>query len=260
MKQIFFALLAVFIMGVRFSMASPGDPELVKLADMADEALHYSKVERYEEAKKVLTHMENILEDTDGLNPDELRAVTASYVEAAALLDKENFTNEEAVNSLMKLRLAVDAVITEHEPLWTNMEADVLEAFQNVKERILRQDQENFHRELNHFLSVYDIIYPSVMIDVPVEQVQKVNAQIQYLERYSFEFFGGEADIGTVEVLERDLESLFDHTEEDEADPSLWWVIISTGGIILITLSYVGWKKYRAEQEYRKRRKHELKN
>lgn len=40
--------------------------------------------------------------------------------------------------------------------------------------------------------------------------------------------------------------------DEDEADPSLWWVIISTGSIIIATLSYVGWRKYNGDKEMKK--------
>ncbi len=45
-----------------------------------------------------------------------------------------------------------------------------------------------------------------------------------------------------------------------EADPSLWWVIISTGGIIVLTLSYVGWRNIKAEKEKQYRYKKEQKN
>ncbi len=52
--------------------------------------------------------------------------------------------------------------------------------------------------------------------------------------------------------LETDLEKLFENKKEDEADPSLWWVIISTGSIIVSTLSYVGWRKYKGQDEEKK--------
>ena len=61
--------------------------------------------------------------------------------------------------------------------------------------------------------------------------------------------------IEAIEALQTDLQALFEEneTEEDEADPSLWWVIISTGGIIISTLSYVGWRKYKGEKERREK-------
>lgn len=48
--------------------------------------------------------------------------------------------------------------------------------------------------------------------------------------------------------------------EDDEADPSLWWVIISTGSIIIMTLSYVGWRKYQGDKELRKNRSRDQKD
>ena len=49
--------------------------------------------------------------------------------------------------------------------------------------------------------------------------------------------------------MKRKLQTIFEGLTEDEADPSLWWVIISTGSIIILTLSYVGWRKYKGERE-----------
>ena len=55
-----------------------------------------------------------------------------------------------------------------------------------------------------------------------------------------------------LDALQYDLKNIFENMEEDEADPSLWWVIISTGSIIILTLSYVGWKKYKGDKEAKK--------
>lgn len=54
--------------------------------------------------------------------------------------------------------------------------------------------------------------------------------------------------------LEEDLSSVFAHVDQDEADPSLLWVILTTGSIILLTLTYVGFRKYRAEKEKKQKR------
>ena len=55
-------------------------------------------------------------------------------------------------------------------------------------------------------------------------------------------------------LLEKDLEDVFDQVEEDDADPSLLWVILTTGSIILSTLTYVGFRKYKAEEDRRRKR------
>jgi sporulation protein YpjB len=48
--------------------------------------------------------------------------------------------------------------------------------------------------------------------------------------------------------MEEELKALFERVKEDEADPSLLWVMISTGSVILLSLSYAGFRKYRAEK------------
>jgi sporulation protein YpjB len=49
--------------------------------------------------------------------------------------------------------------------------------------------------------------------------------------------------------MEEELQNLFDRIKDDEADPSLLWVMISTGSIILLSLSYTGWRKFKGEKE-----------
>ena len=61
-----------------------------------------------------------------------------------------------------------------------------------------------------------------------------------------------------LDALQYDLKTIFENMEEDEADPSLWWVIISTGSIIILTLSYVGWKKYKGDKEAKNLQKNKM--
>ncbi|MDI5789376.1 sporulation protein YpjB [Bacillus licheniformis] len=56
-------------------------------------------------------------------------------------------------------------------------------------------------------------------------------------------------------TLWKRLEDVFDQVEEDDADPSLLWVILTTGSIILSTLTYVGFRKYKAEEDRRRKEK-----
>jgi sporulation protein YpjB len=91
-------------------------------------------------------------------------------------------------------------------------------------------------------------------IDVSAENIQKIDARINFIDEYRSEVVSNVKSQEELEGLEMDLKNLFDNMDEDEADPSLWWVIISTGSIIILTLSYVGWRKYQGEKEIRKNR------
>ena len=261
MKQLFAAMIAILFLLIysNETLANVNSQNISTINVFADEALKMAKSERYEETRKILEKINQALNNQYDLSADEMRLVESSYYETIRVLDKDDYTNEEFIHKLTKLRLIIDAMATEYEPLWVEMENSLLTAFQSVKDAYSLNDNQHFLSELNVFLSAYDIIYPSITLDVPIERVQKVNAQIQYLEQNSRNLLGSVDGLEAIEALQTDLEALFDNPEEDEADPSLWWVIISTGGIIIFTLSYVGWRKYQGEKERRKKYRKEQK-
>jgi sporulation protein YpjB len=103
-------------------------------------------------------------------------------------------------------------------------------------------------------MALYNVIYPSMKIDVSAENIQRIDARINFIDEYRSEVVNNVKSQQELEGLEMDLKNLFENMDEDEADPSLWWVIISTGSIIILTLSYVGWRKYQGEKDMRKNR------
>ena len=111
-----------------------------------------------------------------------------------------------------------------------------------------------FNEKLNSFLALYEVVYPSMKIDVSSERIQKLDTRINFVDQYRVEILTDNDARQELLVLETELQTIFDGLTEDEADPSLWWVIISTGSIIILTLSYVGWRKYRGEHEKSKNR------
>lgn len=117
------------------------------------------------------------------------------------------------------------------------------------------KDHTNLHSQLNSFLNLYDVIYPSLKMNVSLEQLQKIDTQVVFLDKYRSQLFTKENSQQELEALQQELEAVFNNIEEDEADPSLWWVIIMTGSIIILTLSYVGYRKFIGEKEKEKLRR-----
>ncbi|MDF2636650.1 MAG: sporulation protein [Pelosinus sp.] len=229
-----------------------------KLDMISDEALQMMKFHRYEDAKKLLDYFSeqftNIYNNNHSFTMDELRIVTVSHDEAMEAAVNSSMEYEERVTKMTKFRLVVDAISTSHQPLWIEMKESILTAFQQAKEAANSGDSAHFHTNFNTFLSLYNVIYPSMKIDVSVENIQKLDARINYIDEYRSEVVNNMKSQQELEGLETDLKDLFENMDEDEADPSLWWVIISTGSIIILTLSYVGWRKFQAEKEMRKNR------
>ncbi len=249
-------LLAIVLLLTPITVDAENPTPMEKLDDISDEALQMVKYQRYDDAKKLLDYFSdqfNSISSKDTpLSMDELRIVMTSRDEAVEAAVSTNMKYEERMNKLTKFRLVIDALATSHQPLWTAMEDQVMSAFQQAKQAAYNGDTSHFHSNFNRFLSLYNIIYPSIKIDVPVENIQKIDAKINFIDEYRTQVVTNPKSQVELDHLETDLKSLFENIDEDQADPSIWWVIISTGSIIIMTLSYVGWRKYLGEKEMRK--------
>ncbi|PLR77154.1 sporulation protein YpjB [Bacillus sp. V3-13] len=256
--------LAVLLLAPISTVYSEQPPPLDKLDSLADQALQMIKLQRYDDAGKLLEYFsEEFLAFNASerlFSMDELRIITVAHNEAVKAAGNGELNHEERLNRVTKFRLVVDAVTSTHQPLWTEMEGPIMTVFHDMKDAADKGDNEKFHLTLNSFLSLYEVIYPSIKLDVAPERVQKLNTLVQYIDHYRPQVLAASSSQEELNALETDLESLFDEMTEDDADPSLWWVIISTGSIIIITLSYAGWRKYVGAQKPERNRSRDHKN
>ncbi|MED3571878.1 sporulation protein YpjB [Cytobacillus praedii] len=229
-----------------------------RLDQLSDEALQMVKLHRYEDAKKLLDYFSDQFRATSGqvsvLTSDEMRIVTVSHDEAVQATANATINHNEKINRVTKFRLVMDAITSQSQPLWTEMETPIMTVFGEMKEAAYNGDKEHFQTKFNTFLSLYDVIYPSMKINVTGERIQRLDTRIDFIDRYRPQVLADEGTQQELEALQADLQLLFDEMSDDEADPSLWWVIISTGSIIILTLSYVGWRKYKGDQQKEKNR------
>lgn len=234
------------------------DSQVDKLNELSDEALQMVKIHRYEDANKILEYFSKQFVVVTGnerpFSADEMRIVTLTHREAVEAADNTDISHEQKLHSATKLRLVMDALSSTYQPLWTEMENSIMNVFGEAKEAASHGDRDGFNNSFNTFLSLYDVIYPSMKLNVSPDMMQRVDTKVEYIDQYRPQVLGDEAARGEIEALEADLQMIFDDMTEDEADPSLWWVIISTGSIIILTLSYVAWKKYAADKKKEKKR------
>lgn len=234
------------------------DSSLVELDQLADEALQMTKFHRYEEAKRLLEQFSELFSKhgvhDKTFSMDELRVLTVTHHEAMKAVTSIDLDGDERIRHVTTFRLAMDAVVSTYQPLWAEMESPILEAFKQVKNAALEGDHQTYEKNLNAFLSTYTMIQPSLKIDVPVERLQKLDAKITYIDQYRKDIDHKEWSM-QLDELEDDLKKLFTNVDKDEADPSIWWVIMMTGSIIVLTLSYVSWRKYKGEKQQKKQRK-----
>lgn len=257
-KAVIFVII-IFILTPTTILANHHTSSIEKLDQISDEALQMVKSSRYEDARKLLEYFSNefltYTMENHGFSIDEARIVTLANNEAIEAMGDGSMNHDERINRVTKFRLVMDAISSSNQPLWTEMEGSIMTVFEGMKDAAMKGEHERFHSHLNSFLSLYEVIYPSMKLDVPVQTVQQIDARIHFIDEYRQRVLSDAESRQELEVLEDDLRKLFDEISEDEADPSLWWVIITTGSIILVTLSYVGWRKYKGDKEREREKK-----
>lgn len=257
-KKIVFIVM-VWMMVPHASVFGQTSSSLTQLDALSDKALEMTKMKRYEDSENMLTYFSELFLQMTAEEPifdmDELRIITVAHNGALAAIQDDSMTSTEKMHAVTKFRLVMDAVKSTHQPMWTNLANPMLETFSQTEEAVRRQNIEQFQKELSVLLAQYEMIYPSLQVDLSTETIQQLDTRMQVINQSQMEMMTDAAAQQELVALQSDLKSIFEGMEEDEADPSLWWVIISTGGIIFTTLSYVGWKKYLGSQQERKARK-----
>ncbi len=223
-----------------------------QLNQTADIVLQLVKEEKYSEAKQVMDFFSKqflaFRFEDQNLSMSQLRLITTSYAKAAEAVTIASASHEQRVLAVSEFRLVIDALVSEHHPLWKNTENQVMNNLIKMREAVSTGDNNSFQHYFNGFLQRYAVIRPAIMIDLLPHQFQRLDSQVKYVERNRSTIIADKVKLEHLKIMEEDFGKLYQGFEEDQADPSLWWVILSIGGTILISLSYVGYKKYQAEK------------
>lgn len=222
-----------------------------ELNQISDVAWQLAKQNRFQEAEQLLRYFEEQFSEISVVQApytvDELKTIHSSKEHAYKVLLDETKSKEEKIKAMTQLRLVVDAITSEYQPLWSTMEEPIMTTFSQLKEDMENGDIDSFEEEWDRFISLYRVIYPSLTVDVSEQNIKRIETHISAIEDKMYANMTAHTQFQQLTAMEDALQDLFNRTNEDETDPSLIWVMISTGSIIFLALSYVGWRKYTGE-------------
>ncbi|WP_410981963.1 sporulation protein YpjB [Bacillus cereus] len=227
-----------------------------ELTGLLDDSLQLVKQEEYEKATQVLQHFSEQFvlrenEKENELTPIHFRVISLAYDKAQQSLGEESVDRQIKIDDVLALQLVVDAEVSKYQPLWIEREGRVMGAFAKVEKALRIEDDERFQQSLNTFLHEFGVIYPSVMIALPENQSQRVNAHLSYLDEFRNVMLKNKSGQTQLGIIKGDLQKIFQTAKKDEVDSSLIWFMTITGGLIFFTLTYVGWRKYKGEKAKR---------
>ena len=230
-----------------------------ELNGLLDDSLQFVKQEEYDKAAQMLTDFSQqflTVNQTKKIAPEHIRVISLAYDKALQSLEEKGTSKQIKIDDVLALRLALDAEVSKYQPLWMEREENVMSAFRQVENTIQKEEHEHFQQSLNVFLHEFDIIYPSLMIALPEEQLQRMNSHLSYLDEFRYMMIQNKSGQTQVKIIKDDLNKIFHMAKRDEVGSSLIWFMTVTGGIIIFTLTYVGWRKYKGEKEKQKSTMH----
>ncbi|MGI1833510.1 sporulation protein YpjB [Bacillus altitudinis] len=230
---------------------------LQELTELSDSIFQLTRQAKYDEALQVALYAEKTFkaENWRGtLTNTQVRQITLGYQDIIKGLPQEDLNEREKLRYASQFRMLLDAIQSNSEPLWGSLEKPIMESFPTLKKEVKDPESTTFYETWNELVSLYDMIYPSLTIDISPEKLQTIKQHMEVIEQGEFLKASSGTKLERLTKLEEDLSSVFANVDQDEADPSLLWVILTTGSMILLTLTYVGFRKYRAEKEKKQKR------
>ncbi|TYR79922.1 sporulation protein YpjB [Priestia megaterium] len=252
--RIIIILLLVFF-GFTTVVNASNNKQWEKLNRLADETLSLVQQEKYDEAKEVFEQFSDEFSSPNihslNISAEDIQILTITYEQVERALIRPESNPEEKLQKAIQFRLLVDALNSEHQPLWTEMEGRVLTTFKEMKSSISQGETSEYKAGLQQFLQEYDTILPSAKVDVLPAYMERVDEHVNLLRNQSQV---EQINAQKLVQIEQDLKAFFENIKEDETDPSVIWVMITTGSIIILTLLYVGFRKYGADKRKRSER------
>ena len=255
MRQFVVAMIIVF--ACSFSMTALADEEpreqiWKKINQTSDRILQLVKSDGLEEAKQLLDYFATLFFELDfqeeKITMNELRVITTTYERAKEAVTSIDMPSQERIYRVTSFRLAVDAISNESNPLWLHSEEKMMKFIDDMEGALKKGDPQSFQHRLNEFLRYFEVIRPALLIDLKSEQFQRIQSQVKFLENKRNEL-DANILISHLQLMEEEWTNVYKRLKEDATDPSLWWVILTIGSMITLSLSYVGWKKYKAEKQ-----------
>ncbi|MBO8154969.1 MAG: hypothetical protein H0Z32_00790 [Bacillaceae bacterium] len=202
---------------------------------------------RYQTAGKVLD--DSLLFRLKTLDKD-LHEQKLAFMEDVFLQTKHDLNDisinqQEKVQSARTFILMVSPIISSENSLFEIWKHKTKEAIWDALESHTSYFQEKFV----HAANLYTQILPSLVIQRPLDEwslLMDIQSQsVQLMEQPDPEY--QEA------VLYDMLASIskISHEKPEEENQSFLWMILSVGGLIILTLIYASWKKYKGEIKHK---------
>lgn len=203
------------------------------------EGHNHAAIVKLQELKKV-NEMHSIVPE-EKLSYGELNTLINGTQSA---LQDPNTSPEEKYHRALTVVLLYDSIWNQEDALWVTWKSYL----EDEIARVLEAEQIT-NTSIQHLYSLYERLLPALKVSLGEEEY---GAMKQHQDSF-LAFLSGEnkqSELSFIHTLSSDLKTIPGEKEEEKSfteEPGFIWLLFSVGGLIISTLSYVGWRKYRGE-------------
>ncbi|MDC3413037.1 sporulation protein YpjB [Aquibacillus sp. 3ASR75-11] len=204
---------------------------------------------RYDAAVKILTkHKDKIVNvENNKENNEENQTLSLLYEQNRQQLNASPVNEQQLYQSAVSLTLVLDAVTSDGvSPVWKNWQSELT----NKLSAIVNDTDQISQTKVDEVITYWEIISPVLVVtlnDVEYEQIASVYQQLQTNSNKVSQTAVKEAFRQT-----KLLDVTSSVTTEKESSTFVM-VLFIVGGFITLTLSYVGWKKYKGNKNKKRK-------
>lgn len=235
----------------------PNQEHLRTLDKIAEEMLEATKKGDIEKAKHHIDQLADLFPNQTlpiSIRIESLNAVTQSILSAKQVFA----TSKEEENIYLwhatRVRIAIDALSHDHQPMWKQYYSSFSNQMQQLLQVSVTRDAAALRSQLEENYQLYLVIRPAMSIHLQEQQMSKIAAHYEHLlKETKNESLDWQIIRETLRDLHGDIQESFAGEDKSTigtlmAPGSPFMLIITIALAVTVTLSYVAWKKYVAEQ------------
>lgn len=188
-----------------------------------------------------------------GLTVGQISALSQTLVEMEQELNRVRPNPTTLMAAALRMRMVFDAMTHPNQPLWGQYYSVLQQDLAAIDRAINAGNQARARMAVDTLIDHYRLIRPAIVLSRTPTTVTKVDSVLAFLRKQSRPAWNSALLRSGVNRLRGMLDPLFYGPEErvmavyGEWDTPVASFMLMVGGVIVSVLTYVGWKKYRAE-------------
>jgi sporulation protein YpjB len=187
------------------------------------------------------------------LSNEKLNFVNNTISNIIQELSSDALTHESKMNELYRFMIMMETANNPENEIYVSMKNQLRDQILDA----LESDTIDFEQSYQQAVNLYRQALYALKIAQSSDMWKEIDQQITAMVDLENNFEQMEANLNvllTMFEFEDQVKKVNEEVQEDD-DASIGWVLFSVGGVIIFTLFYVGWRKYKGEQKVKKHKK-----